>query len=232
MQGKERLSRHKYLERRSSNIIFRGLEEFIMAYPQSDEEVIISAYRRSYRLIMSQEAEATWNKYVAPILGVRMKSVSEINRTIWSRTTNRFFSSVIKPIADSVSQTTTKLLQGLGIGSNTPENERREILAKFLDSQKGRAINLGRTATTHGMARGALMAMNSSNLPWQKSWISVKDEETRNSHRAMNPREFVDLDRNFTVGGQYMMFPADGSQGASLSNIVNCRCGLDFKIRR
>lgn len=232
MSGRERLSRHKYLERRASNIIFRGLEEFVMSYPQSDEEVIISSYRKAYRLIMEREADATWNKYVTPILGVRMKNISDINRTVWNRTISRFFTTYINPIAQSVAKTTIKLLQSLGIGSDTPENERKLILAKFLDSQKGRAINLGRTATTHGMARGALMAMNSSNLPWQKSWVSMRDEETRNSHRAMNPREFIELDRNFVVGGQQMMFPADGSQGASLDNIVNCRCGLDFKIRR
>lgn len=203
-----------------------------MAYPNSDQEVIVSSYRKAYRLIMEQEAEATWNEYVSPILGIQMKNNAEINRTIWRRTTSRFFSSYIRPIAEFVSQTTTKLLQALGIGSDTSEIERKKLLAKFLESQKGRAINLGRTATTHGMARGALMAMNSSNLPWQKSWVSMKDEETRNSHRIMNPREFVELDRNFTVGGQSMMFPADGSQGASLDNIVNCRCGLDFRIRR
>jgi hypothetical protein len=229
---KARLARHKYLERRATNIIYRGLEDFVMAYPNSDGEVIVSAYQKAYRLIMEQEASATWNEYVSPILNVEMKSVSTINTVIWRRTIERFFSSIVRAVAESVSNSTTKLLQALDISSNTPQNERNELLLQFLESQKGRAINLGRTATTHGMARGALMAMASSNLPWKKSWVSFEDDKTRNSHRNMNPSEFINLDQNFTVGGQAMLFPADASQGASLDNIVNCRCGLAFKIGR
>lgn len=64
-----------------------------------------------------------------------------------------------------------------------------------------------------------------------KQWCSVKDGKTRKSHIAADG-QLRKLDEPFTVGGCKMMFPQDDSLGASLSEIINCRCYLKIKPRK
>ncbi len=64
-----------------------------------------------------------------------------------------------------------------------------------------------------------------------KQWCSVKDSKTRRSHIAADG-QLRKLDEPFIVGGCKMMFPQDDSLGASLSEIINCRCYLKIKPRK
>jgi len=36
----------------------------------------------------------------------------------------------------------------------------------------------------------------------------------------------VPLDKPFIVSGEPLMFPGDGSKGASPGNLINCRCSV------
>jgi len=59
-----------------------------------------------------------------------------------------------------------------------------------------------------------------------KEWVTAGDEVVRVSpfsHVTADGLK-VNIDESFDVGGQLLRIPGDTSQGASLSNVINCRC--------
>ena len=60
----------------------------------------------------------------------------------------------------------------------------------------------------------------------EKEWVTAGDEVVRTSpfsHVAADGQK-VNIDESFNVGGQLLRIPGDTSQGASLSNVIRCRC--------
>lgn len=57
----------------------------------------------------------------------------------------------------------------------------------------------------------------------QKEWIAILDNVTRIGH-AEADGQIVPVDQPYEVGGQMMMRPGDLSLGATIDNIINCRC--------
>jgi hypothetical protein len=60
-----------------------------------------------------------------------------------------------------------------------------------------------------------------------KTWNTVLDEKTRASHVEAD-RQRVPENQPFRVQGQLLMAPGDTSLGASLSNIIKCRCSAVY----
>lgn len=58
-----------------------------------------------------------------------------------------------------------------------------------------------------------------------KKWITARDANVRDSHIAMEGVE-VPLDELFNVNGSMMLCPGDTSNGAELSEVINCRCDV------
>jgi hypothetical protein len=56
-----------------------------------------------------------------------------------------------------------------------------------------------------------------------KTWVTFGDEKVRLSHLQAEGQQ-VEVDEPFTVQGEELMYPGDTSLGASLDNIINCRC--------
>lgn len=63
-----------------------------------------------------------------------------------------------------------------------------------------------------------------------KKWIAVIDKRTRHNHAAANGQE-VNEEDPFNVGGEKLMYPGDSSLGASLANIIMCRCNAIYSVR-
>jgi len=62
--------------------------------------------------------------------------------------------------------------------------------------------------------------------PVEKEWVTAGDEVVRVSpfsHVEADGQK-VNINESFNVGGQLLRIPGDTSQGASLSNVLNCRC--------
>lgn len=57
----------------------------------------------------------------------------------------------------------------------------------------------------------------------EKIWITMGDSKVRASHVAANGQK-RNLKEPYLVGGELLMYPKDSSLGASLGNIINCRC--------
>ena len=58
----------------------------------------------------------------------------------------------------------------------------------------------------------------------QKMWFTIMDGKERPAHHAAFG-QIVNFDALYTVGGEKLMYPRDTTNGATVGNIVNCRCG-------
>jgi len=57
----------------------------------------------------------------------------------------------------------------------------------------------------------------------RKSWSAILDDVVRNGHALANGQERY-ANEPFEVSGELLMIPSDTSFGASIENIINCRC--------
>lgn len=61
----------------------------------------------------------------------------------------------------------------------------------------------------------------------RKTWEAIGDSKTRDSHMAADGQT-VNVREPFRLEGGLLMWPGDGSLGADLSEIINCRCAASF----
>ena len=57
----------------------------------------------------------------------------------------------------------------------------------------------------------------------QKEWVAILDNVTRIGH-AEADGQVVPIDEPYEVEGEQLMYPGDMSLGASIDNVINCRC--------
>lgn len=61
----------------------------------------------------------------------------------------------------------------------------------------------------------------------RKRWITMRDKKVRETHKEVDG-QIKAIDDLFYVGGSLMGYPRDGSLGASSSEIVGCRCSIQY----
>lgn len=61
----------------------------------------------------------------------------------------------------------------------------------------------------------------------KKRWDSTLDGKTREGH-ARADGQLASLNQPFVVDGESLMYPSDISLGASLANVINCRCKTHY----
>lgn len=206
---------HKRAERKAERIISRAVRAFIKSHPNPNPEIMLRAYSRLYFTLGLANAQLYWTIYVAKVV-----EEEEIPPTI-NLLLAQFIANEVTSVAYEVAANATKDFDKSGLDVN--EYLKTEQL-------KSKIKTISRTETTRALNKSALLAMQSSGLPWKKAWVSIKDERTRNAHYVMNPKQFIPLEALFRVGNDLMEHPSDTNFGAALSNIINCRCGLHFKL--
>lgn len=60
-----------------------------------------------------------------------------------------------------------------------------------------------------------------------KRWVDIRDRRERETHRMVGG-ESIPIEDLFLVGTSLMAFPKDSTHGASGSEIVNCRCSIQY----
>jgi hypothetical protein len=63
----------------------------------------------------------------------------------------------------------------------------------------------------------------------KKRWVATLDSATRDAH-AQAHGQLVGRNELFTVDGEQLEYPGDTSNGASISNTINCRCDYFYTI--
>jgi hypothetical protein len=85
--------------------------------------------------------------------------------------------------------------------------------------------------------RPSIVAGSPGDAGVDKEWFTVGDKDVRDSHVAADSQT-RDLSKPFTVGGQLLRWPGDTALGATIENVINCRCSsvydasAVFAIRR
>jgi len=69
----------------------------------------------------------------------------------------------------------------------------------------------------------SVLAGTNKEVGVNKEWTSVGDNLVRDPHRLADG-QVVMYNEPYTVGGEKLNIPGDMSQGASLGNVINCRC--------
>jgi HK97 family phage portal protein len=117
-----------------------------------------------------------------------------------------------------------------GFEPNLSEQE----LQWFIDRRPAyRRENIARTETLHATNAGAFETYKAWGVVDLKEWLDSRDNRVRPTHTAAgaqyglggNPGP-IPIDDPFIIGGQPMMYPLDGSLGASASEICQCRCSV------
>lgn len=95
------------------------------------------------------------------------------------------------------------------------------------ENEVGSAANVATDQEGRMMQRG--IATSRIDAEVLKTWMSIIDENTRPGHiRANNQKKPIDT--AFVVSGQLLRYPKDSSLGASLSNILGCRCSTITEV--
>jgi hypothetical protein len=121
----------------------------------------------------------------------------------------------------------------------TPE-EKADVQRGFMSRMLGKAREVWRrtkarlsavlATETNGAAEDARIRQAreiAGNRPLYKWWSTMLDEKVRPWHQAAEGQERPIADP-FTVGEQSLMFPGDMALGATLNNIINCRCSAVY----
>lgn len=116
---------------------------------------------------------------------------------------------------------TSGIIQGKSVGAVA-----KNLMDSIPNMSRVSAILAARTATTEAENAGRQAAaedLEKMGVILKKTWSCVHDEHTRSAHYSAD-RQSVGIHDPFIVGGEKMMFPGDGSMGASGWNRYNCRC--------
>jgi len=118
-----------------------------------------------------------------------------------------------------------------GVEEKLSHKQIAQLILKETDSikTKQRALTIARTENAVGSNKGAMYAGKTSGLVLYKKWIARSvDGKTRDAHAGMIDSTPIPIDGLFSVGGEKMAHPCDGSNGAGAGNIVNCRCVISL----
>ena len=248
------LSRHSYFEKRFARLIRRALSDqynqmadlFATGQDigQVDDNGLKMVYQAMYQLIMEDEGTLTWNSMVAPITNqeISKKDIfDEIASTLkpqevgemtsfWRRLMDGFLQTYIifrisEVLSTGINRVNDLIFKQRGLGLS---DEQITQLIRSVDLEL-RANTIARTEVTNAMSKSQLLALESSGLNWQKAWKAIRDDRTRDAHLFTDPKLFIPIKDNFIINGQQLAYPGDSTQGASMSNTINCRCRLTFK---
>lgn len=130
-----------------------------------------------------------------------------------TNTTEEVFKQTVRAVVEMAGE------KGLSI-YNTAKEIQKEIGFK----NAYRAERIARTEIVAASNLGANEGAKNAGIQLRKRWVPIVDNNTRESHIAMDGHPDVDLDEPFNVGGELLQYPGD--QAGSAENIINCRCGI------
>jgi HK97 family phage portal protein len=154
------------------------------------------------------------------------------------RTLREFFTVEAPKQVEAVQSTTIDRLARVlrvGIFDELPDDEIVKNLQKTYEESfvPNRSEVIAGTEVVKTSNAGAMQGAKSTGLKLRKAWLSQRDSQVRRPPKSVFDHrdeavESVELDQAFIVSGQKMMFPGDATLGASMGNIINCRCLLSY----
>jgi len=189
-------------------------------------------YARLYKNVGGAFGEKTYKE----LTGMKMKQ----DEDEWIRAVRNYLGIAVAERLDAVTATSrdyiTRIMQkGISEGWSIQET------AKQIKDKVGgvnRATRISRTEIISASNLGSLSVARATGLPLKKAWLSTRGNRTRGNdpndvfnHVSPDGQE-VELGEPFIVSNEELDFPGDWSRGASVGNIVNCRCTLIYRVDR
>ena len=251
------LARHKKYEKRFARLLYRVLNEnynqivdnFLEGrnLGEVDSTSMQLVYQTLYMDIMRQEGSLTWNEYVLPLVGERVNQkdvFDEVASTLAPQDVTEmqsFWSGLMQGFLNTYITQRVREVMGTSIKKVTEAIERfrndgltnDEIAQRIKADQRARELRantISRTEATTAMSKAQILALESSKLNWEKSWNAIRDDRTRQDHFNTDPTYWIPIKDNFIIGGWPMAYPGDSTQSAPVSEIINCRCYLKFRL--
>jgi hypothetical protein len=136
----------------------------------------------------------------------------------------RFDASLRKLIAAGKAPSPADVTRMYGRYVDNAIQLRGEMVAR---TETGRAVHAASLETfRQGLEKAGYTAAAVT-----RTWRSAGDKRVRHSHEEMNGQTVTGLDQPFvSPNGSRLMFPLDSSLGASLDEIINCRCDQELDI--
>lgn len=212
-----------------------------------DSEPMQKVYNRLYLQIMATEGVFIWNDLVAPLTGEEIETkdvfdelasvfapsrVSEL-KPFWAKLMQGYLSTYIVQRVSEVMGTTVRRVTDFierGRNDGLTNKELARMLRADARARELRANTIARTEATNAMSKAQILALESSKLNWEKAWVAIRDDRTRFDHFATDPTLWISIKDNFIIGGFPMAYPGDGTQGAPIKELVNCRCRLKYRL--
>ena len=113
---------------------------------------------------------------------------------------------------------------------NETINQMRDRIMKTVNSPNfynWQAMRIARTETTFAVNAGTEISGDFTVITMNKRWMSMRDNRERTSHLEAD-NQIIGKDELFIVGGEKLRYPGDKLNGASASNLVNCRCRFSY----
>ena len=252
------LQRHGLYEKRFARgfytVIYRSQRQIVNNLIQGlpidaiDTKPMRDMYYRVYLDIMRKEGAWIWNLLVNPIKGIKVEqkdlfdeiaSMMQPDKSqdlivLWNSLMNGFLTYYVGQRILEVMNTTIKQAQekiSAGREQGLTDKEIGRIIMADRRARELRANTIARTETTTAINKSWVLSLESSGLPWEKSWNAIRDDRTRDSHWNTDPAFWIGIKESFLIGGFPMAYPGDSSQGAPVAQLINCRCYLKFRQR-
>ncbi len=132
---------------------------------------------------------------------------------------------------DQINQATTKAIDEADDPSNRGEVVAisSSILARWFKTRASTISEFETVNPAETTKNFEARELSTEPLKDDKTWITVGDARVRDSHKAAN-NQTVNIDSSFSVGTSELKYPADGSLGASIEELMNCRCSAVYNI--
>jgi len=183
--------------------------------------------RNDWERIFSEEMGAN---YQDMLLGAAEKAISDLGVDSTFDFKNprvaRFLREKKYKFSFQVNDTTIKSLRG-ELTEAFANDEAMEAFAERIDKVFGfadqyRSLRIARTEATSTTNFGIFESYNQLGIVTGKTWLSARDEHTRESHQVLDGIT-VGLDDYFeTRSGILLKYPGDPD--ADIAEIINCRC--------
>lgn len=189
-------------------------------------------YTSVYLAVGKDFANSVWRSF--GLKHYRTICVKDSLEDEWTRQARRYVRTVGAQRVVGILDTTRVRVQGVidtGIRDGATMTEMADALEDlYVGFADYRAERIARTEVIGASNFGAQEAARTTGLTLVKEWISTRDERTRGQEttdefdHASADGQTRNLDEPYSISGEAMLFPGDGSQGASAGNVINCRC--------
>lgn len=255
---KIKMAAEKTFMRELNSLFNRMMKDFLVQYSASSQIMNVDDYQNDWSALFKKHYDRVQNAFMGTVLkGVDLDediitkdeiltAVSQLllewrNETaprqaeITNQTTSKdMYESVRRALDDSARDGLPMDRRSIGLLATAylrrKTNPRKESIAVFqtqsaAESTKNiEALETGRQVRER---RPDVFVAKDT-----KSWQDMGDKKVRPSHtEATQNNQHILIDEPFRVGDSLMMYPTDTSLGASLREIMRCRCSAIYFIK-